>query len=239
MKSLLIKSFFVAAFSISFTAFSQQPGDTIEVQSFTYSSQTRDTIVTFPNDPSVSYEKIIMLYNMRCKDNKVSNGSNPNQGCGEWDYSCNTYVQDSAHIDSFLTSHPDYTISGYSGTQFSYVNQATHNYYQKIQKLVSLDSIISDSISTVGTGSLQLNEVLPTAMLGAKSQYLFWHTEMFAAGLSAGDIDAITINVNGNTAPADFLRVKIKQTSKSVLDDSDPDLTGFTEVYYHNTPLTV
>ncbi len=238
MKLALFYSFLLASILMSFSAFSQQPGDTIEVQSFTYASQTRDTIVTFPNDPNVSYEKIIMLYNMRCKDNKVSNGSNPNQGCGEWDYSCNTYVQDSTHIDSLLTSHPDHTISGYSGTQFDYVNQATHNYYQQIQQLVSLDSIIADTTSTVGTGTSQLSDVLPTAKLGAKSQYLFWHTEMFNAGMTSGNIDAITINVSGNTAPADFLRIKIKHTPKSVLDDANPDLTGFTEVYYHNTPLT-
>lgn len=238
MKSVLFKGSFIASFLFSFAAFSQQPGDTIEVQSFTYSSQTRDTVVTFPNDPNVSYEKIIMLYNMRCKDNKVSNGSNRNQGCGEWDYSCNTYLQDSTHIDSLLTSHPDYIISGYSGTQFDFINQATYNYYQEIQKLVSLDSIISDTTSAVGTGASQLGDVLPTAKLGAKSQYLFWHTEMFSAGMNAGNIDGITLNVNGNTAPADFLRVKIKHTPKPVLDDANPDLTGFTEVYYHNTPLT-
>ena len=238
MKLKLFNGIFIAAILISFTAFSQQPGDTIEVQTFTYASQTRDTIVTFPNDPNVSYEKIIMLYNMRCKDNKVSNSNNRNLGCGEWDYSCNTYLRDSSHIDSLLSSHPDYIISGYSGTQFSYANQATYNYYQEIQKSVSLDSIIADTVSTVGIGTLQLDEVLPTAKLGGKSQYLFWHTEMFAAGVSAGNIDGITINVNGNTGPADFLRVKIKQTAKSVLDDTNPDLSGFTEVYYHNTPLT-
>ena len=238
MKFLLRKGLVLFLFAFGFSALAQQPGDTIRVQSFTYASQTRDTVVSFPNDPSVSYEKIIMLYNMRCKDNKVSNGSSPNQGCGEWDYSCNTYLLDSAHIDSLRTSHPNFIVSGYSGTQFSYVNQATYNYYQKIQKLVSLDSIISDTTSTIGAGSLALSDVLPTASVGAKSQYLFGQTEMFGAGMSAGDIDGMTINVSGNTAPADFLRVKLKHTPKSGLDDSNPDLTGFTEVYYHNTPLT-
>jgi hypothetical protein len=224
----------------------QQPGDTIEVRSFNY-SQTygvnqwspgiRDTMISFPTDPNVTYEKIIMLYNMRCKDNKVSNGSNRDQGCGEWDISCNTYIHDSTHIDSFLTSHPNYIISNFNGNTFDYVSSPTYNFYQNVQKLVTINSTVSETASVVGNGTLPLTEVLPTASIGAKSQYLFWHTEMNLAGVVPGNLDGISVKINGTTGPADFLRVRIKQTAKSVLDDSDPDMSGFTEVYYHNTPL--
>jgi len=216
----------------------QQPGDTILVQSFDYSSNTRDTTVVFPNDPNITYEKIIMLYNMRCKDNKVSNGSNRNQGCGEWDYSCNTYVHDSTHIDSLLTSHPNYIISGYSGTKFDYINQVTNNYYQKIQKSVAIDSIISETTSTVGSGVLKLDAVLPTVNYGGKSQYLFTKTQLTSAGVSSGNINGITFKVNGATGNTDFFRVRLKNTTKTVLNDADPDLSGLTEVYHHNTTFS-
>ncbi|MDZ4663744.1 MAG: hypothetical protein SGJ15_02600, partial [Bacteroidota bacterium] len=73
-------------------------GDTIIIKTFKYGSTSRDTMINFPNN-SQTFEKIIMKYNMRCKNNLVSTQSAPNQGCGEWDYSCNTYIVDSSKIE--------------------------------------------------------------------------------------------------------------------------------------------
>jgi len=67
----------------------QNPGDTIKVKTFHYGSNSRDTVAYFPS-ANLSYERIIMAYNMRCKNGLVSNGTERNLGCGEWDYSCNT-----------------------------------------------------------------------------------------------------------------------------------------------------
>ena len=60
----------------------QNPGDTITVQTFIHDAWTdgsgnstgsgaRDTIGYFPDDPNLNFEKIIMCYNMRCKDNNI------------------------------------------------------------------------------------------------------------------------------------------------------------------------
>ena len=53
-------------FSVTF-GFAQNPGDTIVVQTFDYSmtygqawGPPRDTIAHFPNDPNLTFEKIIM-----------------------------------------------------------------------------------------------------------------------------------------------------------------------------------
>ena len=86
----------------------QSPGDTIVVQTFIHDAWTdgngnttisvsspRDTIGYFPNDPNLTFGKIIMAYNMRCKDNNHNNpGGNSRVGCGAWDYSCHRYVHD-------------------------------------------------------------------------------------------------------------------------------------------------
>ena len=122
---------FVLAF-FCFTIFSQSIGDTIKVQSFNYSSQTRDTIVSFPSDTSITYEKILMYYNMRCKGARVSTGSARNLGCGEWDYSCNTYLHDSTRFDSTVNYIPSYTISNFSGNTFNYSISPLYNFYRKI-----------------------------------------------------------------------------------------------------------
>ena len=79
----------LATFGIALGGYAQ---DTVTIKTLNYGSLTRDTVVSFP-DGTDSYEKILMLYSMRCKNALVSDGSNRNKGCGEWDYSCNTSSQ--------------------------------------------------------------------------------------------------------------------------------------------------
>ncbi len=116
MKKILLLC--VVVYSV-FSTKAQQVGDTIVIESFNY-SQTygvnqwspgiRDTVIDFSVLPNASIEKVLMLYNMRCKNNLVSNSSNKDQGCGEWDISCNTYLHDSTRIDSIMYTHPNYII---------------------------------------------------------------------------------------------------------------------------------
>ena len=73
-----------------------------KVQTFNFNSPSRDTVITFPDRDHNEYEKIIMHYGMRCKDALISTGADRNKGCGEWDYSCNTYIVDSTRVDSPL-----------------------------------------------------------------------------------------------------------------------------------------
>ena len=91
------------SFLFIFLAHSIKAQDTVTVSTFNYSSGNRDTVVSFP-DGNESYRKILMLYNMRCKGARISTGADRNLGCGEWDYSCNTYITDSSRRDSFLSS---------------------------------------------------------------------------------------------------------------------------------------
>lgn len=73
--------------------------DTITVETFVYSSQSRDSVFSFPDNPGETYRKIIMEYGMRCHDLAVGSGD---VGCREWDYSCNTIIYDSSRVDSVL-----------------------------------------------------------------------------------------------------------------------------------------
>ena len=71
------KLVYILFFSIQL--FAQNPGDTIVVQTFIHDAYTdgngnttislgnpRDTIGYFPDNPNLTFEKIIMCYNMRC-----------------------------------------------------------------------------------------------------------------------------------------------------------------------------
>lgn len=92
--------------------------DTITVQTFTWDSTSRRGLFQFPDDPTQSYRKIIMQYNMRCHGARVGVGS---VGCYEWDYSCNTFITDSTKQDSSLATIGNYVISGFNGDRKSVV----------------------------------------------------------------------------------------------------------------------
>lgn len=231
------KLFLCIALLSPFGAFAQNPGDTIVVQTLTYSSQTRDTAVYFPDLPGVTYEKILMRYNMRCKNGLVSPpiSGQTNIGCGEWDYSCNTSIIDSSRVDSVLNFTNSHTISGFSGTTYNYSTAPTFTYTQFDQQDVNA-TVVSEMGYLLGGGSNSLSHVLATDANSTKSQYLYTAAELNTAGVTAGNIDAFDFYApDGGTAG--FLRVRIKGTSKTALDPTDVDVTGFTEVYFNNTTI--
>lgn len=233
-------TFFIAIFSISLLA--QSVGDTIIIPTYNYSQTQgggiRDTMIDFPDDPTQSYEKIIMLYNMRCKDGLVSVPGNTNRGCGEWDYSCNTYITDSSRVDSVLSYTSSYYISAFTGTTFNYVETPIYDYYQYRQKQVEIDNTISETLRSVGSGNLSLSNVLATTNNSGKSQYLYTAAELSGAGITAGDINGILLNVINSNADAEYLQIKIKQTDKTELNSNDPDIEEFTEVYFYDYSLS-
>lgn len=218
-----------------FNAWAQSPGDTIVVQSLVHSSQTRDTMVSFPNLPNVTFEKIIMKYNMRCKGAQVSTGSNRNLGCGEWDYSCNTFVVDSAKADSLVANVKSHRITNFTGTAFDW--KPTPNYYRHRQLQPNTTAnVISQTFHPVGNGAINVGHAIPTHNYNGRSQYLFTAAELTSSGLSAGSIDAFMMSAN-LTVATNMLRVKMKHSNLTQLNASTPVDTGFQEVFNHNKTL--
>ncbi len=231
--STLLTVLFVSCSAI---VLAQNPGDTILVETFnyaqTYTPNGRDTVISFPNDPGVTYEKILMKYNMRCKDGAVNTSGGNGVACGEWDYSCNTYIHDSSKIDSVRYFQNSHTISGFDGTSFNYTNQELYDYYQHTQKKVTLNNVISETQHGVLSGGTNNYDVGSEHESG-KHQFLYTASEMTTSGMSAGNIDGMLLEAI-NAANVHFLRIKIKHTAATSLDPANPELAGFTEVYFHD-----
>lgn len=239
-KSLLIS--FLLFFNFCIKA--QVTGDTIVVQAFDYSQNTygqgdRTKMVSFPSQANLSFEKIIMLYNMRCKGGAVGVQVPPggSAGCGEWDYSCNTYVVDSTKTDSVKATHPSHIIPGHNGNSFPYTTNPTHSYYQYILKDVIYNNIISESDYTVGLGNSSSEYPFNTSISNAKNQFLWTASELAASGLVAGDITSIRMWVNTVGSSTQLLKIRMKHTTQNALNNENPELTGFTEVYSMNTTM--
>ncbi len=210
-------------------------GQTTVIQTITYDSTGRDYVFQFPADNGTTYEKIIMEYSMRCKDGKVSTHSAPNDdGCGEWDYSCNTFIVDSTKTDSVKATHKSYDISNFSESDYAYVLQPTFSYTQFQQYAVNYNSTISEIEAVVGTGSESLNYPFSSGKT-SKVQYLFTANELTTAGLQSGHITGLKLNINTVGSECNFLKIRIKQTSQTELTDTTPELNDFTEVYFKNT----
>lgn len=225
--------FFVLA---SFTMLAQ---DTTIIQTLTFDSTGRSYVFDFPADDALSYEKIIMEYRIRCKDGLVSSGSNTNLGCGEWDYSCNTYIIDSSFTDSVKAVSDNYVISGFSGSTYSYTNTQTYSYYQSVQQEVIYTDTLSEEIASIGAGSDSTTYPFMNLTGQARVQYLLEADELTDGGLIAGDLTGLRVSLNELGDDLNNLRIKLKETSLTQLDSANPVLDDFTTVFYLNTSFQV
>ena len=212
--------------------------DTVVVQTLTWDSSGRDYVFTFPNDPTETYEKIIMLYNMRCKNAVVSTGGAPNAGCGEWDYSCNTYITDSSKTDSLMATAPNYVISGFSGTTYDYSLTPTYSYYQSDQTEVLYSDTLSETIGMIGAGASIGALPFDLSNNRARVQYLITEAELTAAGLSSGDITGLKLDLSSIGSTVNNLRINFKETTRTNLHPDSLELSGFSNVYYLNTSFS-
>lgn len=217
----------------------QAVGDTIRVQGFNYNSTTRDTVLQFPNNPSLTFEKILLKYNMRCRNATVLNGPEDGvTGCGEWDYSCNTFIADSSKVEKVQQQWPDYNVSIFSGNTFAYTTQQTYDHYDFTQQEVLLNNAGDTSVHTIGNGAVSTGNLLHTALRSGRSQFLVTAAQLQASGLTAGLIRALAINVT-SAGSAAFLKISVKPTALASLEAQNLQLSGFTEVFFRNRTFTV
>ena len=221
----------------SFTTFivsAQAVGDTIRVQAFNYNSTTRDSLISFPNNPGLTFEKIILKYNMRCKDGLISTGTNRNLGCGEWDYSCNTYIADSTKVEKVASIQKDYVVSNFSGTSYPYTSQQTFNHYDFNQQNVLVNSSSNVSLHNIGAAVLPISNIVKASLRTGRSQILITAAELAASGLVAGNINAITLNVANSGGLARFFKVQMKHTIATTMQAKNADFSGMTQVYFRD-----
>lgn len=223
-------------------AFGQEIGDTITIRTFNY-SQTygvnqwspgiRDTMIDFSVLPDVSFERVIMSYNMRCKDAKVSNGNNRDRGCGEWDISCNTYLHDSNRIDSVSYTHPNYIVSGFNGTSFNYTSEPLYNYYRFKHNNVVVDKINSESAFNLFSTALDTNHQFDGNERSGKIFVLYTAAELTNAGFTAGEIDGIKLSAL-NAGKLNFLKLNIKGVTYDTLSPNNIEAEQFTQAFFSN-----
>ena len=215
---------------MSFNDIQAQSIDT--VTTFTFSSTSRSGVFQFPDDPTKSYNKIKMLYRMRCKNGLVSTSANRNLGCGEWDYSCNTYLTDSSRFDSVKATFPDHIISGFSGSSFPYSLTPTYS-ITRYRHYGTSQVAIADSGFSLKSGNDALQAPFNGQAGNRKMHYLWKASELQASGLMAGAITGMSLNVMQTGAEIRHFRIRMKAISDSSIT-AFSDSSGMTEVFFRH-----
>ena len=202
------------------------------VQTFNFNSPSRDTVITFPDRDHNEYEKIIMHYGMRCKDALVSTGADRNRGCGEWDYSCNTYIVDSTRIDSTVAIAPNYVIGGFSGDVFNFRSDPTYTYYQTTHRAVA----VSGTENTLQVVAPIQDLDVPFGAGDALSiTYLLKADDLLNSNVVTGALSGLKLPITG-MATFEDLRIELAPTTNIDITETMP--TDWQEVYYADTELS-
>lgn len=222
---------------INMSAYSQNTGDTIIVKALDYSSVSRDTMVNFPTNPNLRFERVIMRYAMRCKNGLVSPpiSGQTNRGCGEWDYSCNTYITDSTKADSISRTIDQFQVIPNTNPTGVYSTTPTWNGKPIVQQLVTLQSVISEDTAAIGNGLSSNNSFISSDINGGKSFLLITQSELTAAGLLAGSIDGLNFENIGGNGLLKSLKIRAKAISKNSLTAPNAaDFLNLQEVFFHD-----
>lgn len=206
--------------------------DTTIVQTLTFDSTARAGTWIFPPDTGQTYRKVIMQYRMRCHNQAVGNGS---VGCREWDYSCNTLIRDSSQTDSAKLNHPTHTIAGFNGPSYDYVFNPTYSFVSDTQQQVILNTVISETPYVLGSGTTNDASPFESSIQHAKSQYLWQSSELSSSGMTTGPLTGLRLDLNTLGADLRYLRIRLRHTLATSLDEVVQDGPQWTQVYFLDT----
>ena len=227
---------FILLFFSCLSVYSQQPGDTIRVQAWEFGSLSRDSVVVFPDNDNLTYEKILLKYTMRCKEGLVSNTTERNLGCGEWDFSNNTYLVDSNHVETLPSLIGSHYITNYEELVFPFISTPVYDLMRGTQTNVEITNTSNEIEGAIQNGSEGLGNTLNTASNASRSQFLYLAGELTAGGLTAGEIASLSLDLGDEVGEANFLKIRMKNSA-------EPELVGVQEfnpsdeVYYNDQEL--
>ncbi len=194
--------------------------DTTIVQTLTFSDITkRRGWYEFPDD-SKTYRKILMLYTLKC-DNATTQDQFP---CGEWDYlTYNNIFDHTGQLDSNELTHPYFLMGTQAPDSVELVFDPVYDYYQKTQPNRTVLETISEESYSVGSSNTLDTPPLGTNLETQRVQYLWLASELSNAGLTAGNIDQLQLDLIDLGDQLNNFTIRMKHTSVDELSDFDDD----------------
>ena len=216
------------AFAFLFFATPLLAQDTTVVQTLTFDSITaRRGWFEFP-DESHTWRKILMYYTLKCDPQTTADSYD----CGEWDYLTYSNVWDhTGQLDSTALEHPWFLVGNSDPAQVDYSTNPAYSWHQSEQTELVITGTNSETLDTLGSGSTQL--ALGGTTPDARHQYVWTASELTAAGMMAGDIDRIMLNVDAVGPMLRNFTVRMRTTAGGIAPTFEED--NWTEVYHLDT----
>ncbi len=215
-----------AFLSISIFNFAQ---DTTWVQTFTFDSiTTRRANFAFPQELNTKrFEKVLMYYKLKCSPLTTWDQYN----CGEWDYLTYTRVFDHTGIYDSVRKDGNRFLANWNAPNtidYTPTPNAIFDTYLKTEQERTATSLTSLPLNT---GNSNSSAYFNTAQKGSRFQQLITASELLAAGIQAGDIQGMILDILNSGSNGSLLnpKISIKSTTDGVLTSFQS--TGFLEVY--------
>jgi hypothetical protein len=216
----------IGALLPSIVSFSQ---DTTWVQTFTFDSiSTRRANFPFPQELNDKrFEKVLMYYKLKCSPLTTWDQYN----CGEWDYLAYTRVFDhTGNFDSvqvnanrFLANYAAPATIQFANSPYAYADTYVRN--EKNRSGATTNTAVINSSSGVTPFPFDVSNN------GGRFQMLLSAAELSAAGITAGNIESMSLYLNAITINGElkYPKIALKSTTNSNLTSFQT--TGFTQVY--------
>lgn len=225
MRKLLL---ILIAYCVSSVASMAQ--DTTWVQTFTFDSiSTRRATFQFPQElEEMRFEKVLMYYKLKCSPLTPWDQYN----CGEWDYLTytrvfdHTGVYDSVRVDS-VRYLANYTApSTYTYNPLGYPQVDT---YARVENVRS--GVTTTLVPLVMTANATSNYPFNSVAKGSRFQMLITANELQTAGISAGNLQSLSLNVAALTGVGDVINPVIAIKATSLTEITGFQNGGFQTVY--------
>lgn len=207
-----------------------QTGDTTVVQVFTYGN-AQDSMITFPDG---NWSQILMEYRLRCVPGGAGGLQFP---CGEWDYLTYTFLyHNTGQQDSTLETQPTYRLNNwFEPDTLRYRNTPAWEAFQYWHYERSYTDTSSFLEAEIGNSNGTAGALLPNVQQAGRSLWRVPANSLSQAGLTAGPLTGLRLNVLSPGDTVRFLEVRLRHADNS----PNPHLANdFQLVYRRNTAFT-
>ncbi|MFM7758693.1 MAG: hypothetical protein ACKO6J_07160, partial [Crocinitomicaceae bacterium] len=203
--------------------------DTTWVQTFTFDSiTTRRANFNFPQELNTKrFEKVLMYYKLKCSPLTTWDQYN----CGEWDYLTYTRVFDHTGIYDSVQKVGNRFLANWASPGTIDYTPAPNSIFDTYTRIEQERTSSGLSSSPLNAGTSSSSVIFNTASKGSRFQQLLTANELIAAGIQAGDIQGMMLEILNIGSNGQLLspRISIKATTATTLTSFQTN--GFLEVH--------
>jgi len=203
---------FILSVCVLFIAESILAQDTTWIQTLNFNDITkrRDWYV-FP-DGSEEYRKILMYYTLKCDAATTQDG----YACGEWDYLTYSFVYDhTGQLDSNLQNHPRLLFGTEALDSLWHTTTPQFDTTEFYEHFRVVDAVNSESEFLVGVEMGSSSQPLG-GYARSRSQYIWKASELIDAGLTAGAISRLAIELTNQQTDLGRLIISMKNSTTQI-----------------------